>query len=65
VLNRNLWQAYHRAAGECRWRWAGAGAFYSEAHAQALLKTSGGEILVIFGRQLPEDYEKRYRRLPR
>ena len=65
MLNRNLWQSYHRQDFESQWRWVGAGAFYGEAHTQAMQRTTGGQILVLFGRQLPEDHEHKHRRMPR
>ncbi len=66
MLNRNAWNAWYRADRQSPWRWTASGAFYGEAHSKAMLRTNGtGEVIVLFGRQLPEEYERRYLRMSR
>jgi hypothetical protein len=40
-----------------RWQWDSEGAFFTEANAMALLRTPlGGQRIILFGKQLPEDF---------
>jgi hypothetical protein len=64
MLDRNSWNAYGRPDQQSRWTWLASGAFFTEANGAAMLKTQGqGELVVIFGRQLPTEYEQRWRRM--
>lgn len=63
MLNRHQWNSYWRADRQSPWCWVGSGAFYSEANGEAMLRTSGGELMTIFGRMLPREYEEKHRRM--
>ncbi len=55
MVNRNAWNAYHRPEPSSPWTWIASGPTYGEANSAALLKRPDGEIVVMFGRCLPDD----------
>lgn len=60
---RNTWNSYFRTSRHERWTWVAEGAFYTESHGAALLRVPAEcELLTIFGRQMPQDYEQRWRK---
>ena len=54
MLNRFLWNSYWRPDRSSRWEWIASGRTYGDAHGWALCRVQGGEIVTLFGRQLPE-----------
>jgi hypothetical protein len=62
MLNPIAWQAYWRANPSEPWQWLSAGPFFTTANAEAMLRMPPfGELLVIYGRQTPQEYTRRWR----
>lgn len=54
MLNRHVWNSYWRLDPSCRWEWVANGCSFGDSHGWALCRTAGGEVVTLFGRQLPE-----------
>jgi hypothetical protein len=64
MLNHHQWNAYARPDPRTPWRWVSSGFTFGEANGGAVLKTTNEDIIVVFGRLMPAEFEKKYQRMP-
>jgi hypothetical protein len=62
----HLWNVYIRPPGSRYWHHLGGGEFYTTANSIAILRAPAhAETMIVFGRQSPEEYENRWRKMSR
>jgi hypothetical protein len=53
MFNRFQWSSYWRESSDSPWTWVSSGFTYGDSHGWALVRTTGGQLVTLFGKVLP------------